>query len=641
MALPDRIAELDRQIAAAVERAVSEVRSELQARLERATSDLRATLSAELTPPRLPQSFLAAADLEPLTQAAAAEAAQAAAAEAAQAAAAQAARASAAAAQAARASALDALRDTLAELDRATGQRAVLETLLDGARRYASRAGIFLLTPDGVRGWQGSGFGDEARFTRLAVEWDAAEAWGELRQGKGAVELTAADCARLLAEVDDAMALGGALVPLVLRDRVAAALYADRLDEQAPWSLAALQTLTWSAGLALETLPFRQRAASPTLRSLADAAAAAGLAIWDPQEVVEEPALAPAAVAPPAAAVETAASVAEPAPAPPMPAGAAGTLGGGWPGTAWAAEPEPAAIEPTFELPEPSLEEPVFEIAPEPELAVPEPAAPYVEAAAPAVEEAPEVVETPADAGWTYDEAPAETAAVERSTYAPPEPPRDEAFAMPEPPELPSIAPPPPASPLDMSEDATYLLSRGARSAPAPSSSTQEVPSLDEDITHPGVAPPSEPRPVLAPEPPRAAAETTAPVPQQKPGWQSGGSTEVAPPPDLQGPGWAFATTRIPTVQATPAAAPSEDSTHDEARRLARLLVSEIKLYNEEQVEDGRRNRDIYERLKEDIDRSRQMYEERVDERVRNTTDYFYQELVRILAGGDPKAMGI
>jgi hypothetical protein len=35
------------------------------------------------------------------------------------------------------------------------------------------------------------------------------------------------------------------------------------------------------------------------------------------------------------------------------------------------------------------------------------------------------------------------------------------------------------------------------------------------------------------------------------------------------------------------------------------------------------------------------MYEERVEERIRNTTDYFYQELVRILAGGDPRAMGI
>ena len=109
---------------------------------------------------------------------------------------------------------------------------------------------------------------------------------------------------------------------------------------------------------------------------------------------------------------------------------------------------------------------------------------------------------------------------------------------------------------------------------------------------------------------------------------------EVRPPSGVQGPGWAFATTRI-------ASAPSDEAIHEEARRLARLLVSEIKLYNEEQVEAGRRNRDIYERLREDIDRSRQMYEERVDPQLLKTTDYFYQELVRILAAGDSKALGI
>jgi hypothetical protein len=112
------------------------------------------------------------------------------------------------------------------------------------------------------------------------------------------------------------------------------------------------------------------------------------------------------------------------------------------------------------------------------------------------------------------------------------------------------------------------------------------------------------------------------------------GTPEVRPPSGVQGPGWAFATTRI---QATS----SEEALHEEARRLARLLVSEIKLYNEEQVEAGRRNRDIYERLREDIDRSRQMYEERVEPRLVKSTDYFYQELVRILAAGDSKALGI
>ena len=83
-----------------------------------------------------------------------------------------------------------------------------------------------------------------------------------------------------------------------------------------------------------------------------------------------------------------------------------------------------------------------------------------------------------------------------------------------------------------------------------------------------------------------------------------------------------------------------EAKKHDEARRFARLLVSEIKLYNEAKVEQGRKSRDLYERLKEDIDRSRQMYDERISEDVRKASNYFYDELVRILAGGDAGALG-
>lgn len=80
---------------------------------------------------------------------------------------------------------------------------------------------------------------------------------------------------------------------------------------------------------------------------------------------------------------------------------------------------------------------------------------------------------------------------------------------------------------------------------------------------------------------------------------------------------------------------------HDEARRFARLLVSEIKLYNESKVEQGRRNKDLYERLKEDIDRSRQMYDERITEDVRKVSNYFYDELVRILADGSAESLGL
>ena len=90
-----------------------------------------------------------------------------------------------------------------------------------------------------------------------------------------------------------------------------------------------------------------------------------------------------------------------------------------------------------------------------------------------------------------------------------------------------------------------------------------------------------------------------------------------------------------------PARSPEEERKHEEARRFARLLVSEIRLYNEQAVQAGKIARDIYQRLKDDIDRSREMYEQRVSLEVRSNSNYFFDELVRILADGEPDALGM
>ena len=79
---------------------------------------------------------------------------------------------------------------------------------------------------------------------------------------------------------------------------------------------------------------------------------------------------------------------------------------------------------------------------------------------------------------------------------------------------------------------------------------------------------------------------------------------------------------------------------HNDARRFARLLVSEIKLYNEQKVKEGRAEGDIYSRLREDIDRSRQMYDKRVAPNVASRYDYFHHELVNTLAEGNPASLG-
>jgi hypothetical protein len=91
---------------------------------------------------------------------------------------------------------------------------------------------------------------------------------------------------------------------------------------------------------------------------------------------------------------------------------------------------------------------------------------------------------------------------------------------------------------------------------------------------------------------------------------------------------------------ATPVLSPDDQKAHDDAKRFARLVVSEIKLYNETKVNEGRKHKDLYERLKEDIERGRQMYEGRVPGHVRDASNYFVDELVRILAGGDAGILG-
>jgi hypothetical protein len=76
------------------------------------------------------------------------------------------------------------------------------------------------------------------------------------------------------------------------------------------------------------------------------------------------------------------------------------------------------------------------------------------------------------------------------------------------------------------------------------------------------------------------------------------------------------------------------------ARRYARLLVSEIKLYHEAAVVDGRRERDLAARLSGEMARARVLYEQRVPPQVRQRADYFRDELVRTLANGDASLLG-
>ena len=245
---------------------------------------------------------------------------------------------------------------------------------------------------------------------------------------------------------------------------------------------------------------------------------------------------------------------------------------------------------------------------------------------------------------------------------------------------------------------AVELLST-TRPAPAarPSRAEEKPESEPEPAPEPSAASPAPAQaeeqtgayaPVAAePEaPPEAEEEEAAPQPSSSSAWDF--SSQPQSPPEVEEeapqPQAPFEQTPAPTEPAmTPASAPSmsaaepaaasqaqtaptgqfaaplgarrygaadidlpievaedERRLHNDARRFARLLVSEIKLYNEQKVKEGRSQGNLYERLREDIDRSRQMYDKRVAPPVAARYDYFHQELVNTLAEGDPNKLG-
>lgn len=119
----------------------------------------------------------------------------------------------------------------------------------------------------------------------------------------------------------------------------------------------------------------------------------------------------------------------------------------------------------------------------------------------------------------------------------------------------------------------------------------------------------------------------------------------AAAPPRIQTPSSVSGTSAPgtgPAASANPAGAMSQvtDGVVDAARRTARLLVSEIRLFHEPAVHEGRRERNLMTRLAPQIEKARTAYNEQVPAGVRSETDFFQQELIRTLAGGDATLLG-
>ncbi len=79
---------------------------------------------------------------------------------------------------------------------------------------------------------------------------------------------------------------------------------------------------------------------------------------------------------------------------------------------------------------------------------------------------------------------------------------------------------------------------------------------------------------------------------------------------------------------------------HRKAKRFAKVTVQELTMYKRDEVEKGRANKDLYARLRDEIDKSKALYDKRFASIAGHNIDYLYDELVRVLAESDPSTLG-
>lgn len=427
-----------------------------------------------------------------------------------------------------------AIKRAVADIEGQQSQTEILKALLRGAAQFAERVALFIVKNDQAIGWRTASAGDPINSQPiggvslpLSSQTNLTKAIHSQATSSGLARTNAED--HLLLDQLGGAAETAAVIPLVVRGKVVAALYADSLSSDvAAINVDALEILARVAAMTVNVASIHKPAVAPK------------------REEAEPPR-------------ET---------APPAPTDAA-------PAYMPRVEPQAEEVEPPAEQVESSAEE--FSAAP---VAAPVEAQPVMQT------QAEETIEAPQPETAAAPESVAES----QPTGA-------------------EVAAPEPASPPKEEQE------------PAPAQDAQPEPEPVAAIVET-----AEKQPALQTVPAPAAPQAAAPQPEFT-------SHYAAPLGTARRYGVSEPELPIEVGE-------EERRLHNDARRFARLLVSEIKLYNENKVNEGRTNADLYDRLRDDIDRSRQMYDKRVAPPVAARHDYFHQELVNLLAEGDAAKLG-
>jgi len=411
------------------------------------------------------------------------------------------------------------LAHAVSEIQLGTSQREILRALLDASARYAARVALFVVKGNHATGWQGRGFANSDAIKDFALDENApavASAIGD----REAANVPVADLDPRFFQQAGTPASGEARIfPLILKDKVAALVYADSGTGSAGLlDVGSLELLVLSTSAWLEVNSLRKQAQKePTALAESSSLHAADAPTHS----------APAQSAPAFPAFNDPFASHVPAFAPPLAKAAAASAGDGS-----AAIVSEAFGAPAFDSP---------------------------------------AVEVPAIDSQTSQTEFSQTLTSEAAI-----------------------------SQMMTSETLTS------------EAETETMPVESESVISPW---PSEVQSAVAEMEPEPAPAATLQI----------GHAE---------------TPFTPQPAPAPSISPEDQEIHRKAKRFARLLVDEIKLYNQAKVNEGRQNNDLYHRLREAIEKSRATYQKRYGNTVAASANYFDREIISSLAEDDPSIMG-
>ena len=498
------------------------------------------------------------------------------------------------------------VKGSISAIESSRTQVDVLTRFLTEAQIHSSRAALLVLRNDKLTGWKALGYDasggrdDSIKALDLAVGADPfVDAC--LKAEKPMLAVPPPEGGPLRRALGGQAPARTLLVPMVIRDRLAGLLCADELPgEEGRLNEAALEVLTFVTGLSVDLLAARKKIPSPALTPRGEE-----IALFSPAEPASPDA---------AFALDDNPFPAPAAPPPPPPV----------PPLSSARTPMPPAA-PSLEHPplSASLQAPpetshagrsLFEQTDPSGARKPRKITDAGEALR-ALEESAAAKKKEITGGISGADLLTTSGARAAASLGLPVPVRTPA-PTPAPLPVPRAVPAPEPTPEPSSE---------------PPASRGDLTMAFDQIKASAVAAPEEAAPAPPPSVPQPPVPAAAPVAPAPPAALEGGvpgGAPLAPPPGF-----------VPRSRSLRGGDDPQRAI-DDAKRIARLLVSEIKLYNERKVAEGRAAGDLYERLRDDIERSRQVYVERTPESVRANADFFHEELIRVLAEGKPEALG-